>query len=285
MNDRTSYTPEEFQAAFARIYESAAAGRTPQERPKAFLLGGQPGAGKSALLKLFSGFLQYDAVTVSGDDYRQSHPRFQEILGQYGDSYVEKTQRFSSKMIEKMIEKCSAEGYNLIVEGTLRNAATPLKTGEILHGRGYEVNLAVIGTHPMVSYIGTLKRYVSMREAGSIPRETTKEQHDSTAGVIGKNIGIVYESGQMDNILIFDRDGRCLYNQKRTPQVNPRKVIEKIHGRDLGDKEVKQCLADLKYIKQCIDSGKGTVPQGVKAKSMEVKRLMEILNQFLVRER
>ena len=76
MNDRTSYTPEEFQAAIARIYESAAAGRTPQERPKAFLLGGQPGAGKSALLKLFSGFLQYDAVTVSGDDYRQSHPRF-----------------------------------------------------------------------------------------------------------------------------------------------------------------------------------------------------------------
>lgn len=44
--------------------------------PKAVLLAGQPGAGKTMLSSLMLPGLENDAVLVNGDDYRRYHPEY-----------------------------------------------------------------------------------------------------------------------------------------------------------------------------------------------------------------
>lgn len=43
-------------------------------RPHAYLLTGQPGAGKSTMAKIFTCKHQGNIAFISGDDYRKEHP-------------------------------------------------------------------------------------------------------------------------------------------------------------------------------------------------------------------
>ena len=61
------------------------------------------------------------------------------------------TQKFSPQVTERLIDKLSREKYNLIIEGTLRTSAVPLKTAELLKSRGYQVELAVLAVPPILS--------------------------------------------------------------------------------------------------------------------------------------
>ena len=111
--------------------------------PKAIILGGQPGAGKSSLITQLCVRQNKNVVVISGDDFRKEHPRFNQLYAQYGDDYVDYTQKFSSQVTERLIDELSREKYNLIIEGTLRTSAVPIRTAELLKSRGYHVELAL----------------------------------------------------------------------------------------------------------------------------------------------
>lgn len=90
--------------------------------------------------------------------------------------------------------------------------------------------------------------YETMQEAGTIPRATTKEQHDQTAGLIVENIGVVYEAKVFDNIQLYNRAGECLYNQVETPNLNPKTTMSHEHNRPLTMEESAQCKKELPVI-------------------------------------
>ena len=50
-----------------------------QESPKAVLLAGQPGAGKTILSSLILPLLGDDAALINGDDYRRYHPEYKAL--------------------------------------------------------------------------------------------------------------------------------------------------------------------------------------------------------------
>ena len=77
MNNEKNYTDKEFQKAFQQILKFYKSRYTSQENPKAFLLGGQPGAGKSALENMIN--IEDEYVSISGDDYRKFHPLYDKL--------------------------------------------------------------------------------------------------------------------------------------------------------------------------------------------------------------
>lgn len=237
MGSIKKFSDAEFQAIFDIQYKKSVAGKKSEALAKAYILGGQPGAGKSTLIQIIKEKLQQNVVVISGDDYRKSHPHFRELYAIYGDEYVNHTAIFSSRMVEKLIDSCSKQGYHLIVEGTMRNYLTPLNTGKLLMGRGYEINLAVMAVPPALSYMGTLTRYETMLEIGTIPRLTTKEWHDKVAKLIVENIGKIYETGQFENILIYNRNQECLYDYSKTPGLIPKEIMQREHKRILTMEE------------------------------------------------
>ena len=78
----SALTPEEARSVkrtVEREVELAKGRYHSQPSPRAILLAGQPGAGKTILSSLLQASLDDDAVFINGDDYRRYHPHYSEL--------------------------------------------------------------------------------------------------------------------------------------------------------------------------------------------------------------
>ena len=232
-----NYTNEELELVFQKILKMYMSSYSSSKNPKVFLLGGQPGAGKSGLENMLN--LKDEYISISGDDYREYHPRFREINLEYGKEASKYTQQWAGQITEKLIEKLAKEKYNLIIEGTLRTAQLPLKEANRFKKLGYEVELHVLAVKPEKSYLGTLLRYEEMIKQGKIPRMTPKEHHDLVVKNIGDNLEIIYNSKAFDNIKLFDRENNLLYNYKENYDINPKNILENEFNSEWKLEEIK----------------------------------------------
>ena len=196
MNNEKNYTDKEFQKAFQQILKFYKSRYTSQENPKAFLLGGQPGAGKSALENMIN--IEDEYVSISGDDYRKFHPLYDKLNKIYGKDASKYTQKWSGGMVEHLLKEARKEKWNVILEGTLRKAELPVREAKDFKENGYSVELYVVAVKPEKSYLATLQRYEEMIVRGRIPRMTPKEHHDLVVNNIGDNLEIIYNSKAFD---------------------------------------------------------------------------------------
>ena len=83
LKDLDCFTDEEFTRALARTLERLLLpkGICPVAHPDAVLLGGQSGAGKTTLHKLYRKQYENNVIIINGDEYRKSHPHFAELGG------------------------------------------------------------------------------------------------------------------------------------------------------------------------------------------------------------
>ena len=232
------YTDEELEIKFKEILGYYKSIYSPTENPKVVLLGGQPGAGKSGLENMVN--VKKNYVSISGDDYREYHPRFKEINLEYGREASKYTQQWAAEITEKLIKELRKEKYNLIIEGTLRTAELPLKEANAFKKAGYKVELNVVVVKPEKSRLGTLERYEAMLKQGKVPRMTPKEHHDLVVNNIGNNLEIIYNSKAFDNIKLFDRENNLLYNYKESPNVNPKDILNKEFNRVWKKEEIEK---------------------------------------------
>ena len=232
------YTDEELEIKFKEILEYYKSIYSPTENPKVVLLGGQPGAGKSGLENMVN--VKKNYVSISGDDYREYHPRFKEINLEYGREASKYTQQWAAEITEKLIKELRKEKYNLIIEGTLRTAELPLKEANAFKKAGYNVELNVVVVKPEKSRLGTLERYEAMLKQGKVPRMTPKEHHNLVVNNIGNNLEIIYNSKAFDNIKLFDRENNLLYNYKESPNVNPKDILNKEFNRVWKKEEIEK---------------------------------------------
>lgn len=220
------YTEKEFEETLIDIYEELVADVQPVAEPRAVLLGGQSGSGKTTIHKI-EREQNPNVVVINGDTYRTSHPQFERIRQEKGDDFVKYTQEFANSVSNALIERLSNEGYNLIIEGTLRTTEVPLASHSMLKAKGYTVELAIMATSKEASWKGTIDRYNDMRIRGIPARATTRESHDTIVKNIVPNLDKLYKMHVFDNIVIYDREERCLYDMNKTPNTNPSKILEK----------------------------------------------------------
>lgn len=233
-----NYSEEEFNNIFNEIYEELKKNKEKEEKTIAYILGGQPGAGKSKLTYMLYEKFDGNVITINGDEYRKEHPRFKELQEIYKDDYVLHTQEFASEITNKLIEKLSDEKYNLIIEGTLRTKEVPINTLKLLKNKGYdEVNLCLVQVRPEISFLGTLIRYENMKQIGTIPRSTSKDHHDLVVNKIIENLDYIYKLKVFDNIEIYNRENENLYNFKNQKNINPSDLFKNEFSRPLLNSE------------------------------------------------
>lgn len=207
------YSECEFRKRLAREIQKATfpADVGPSEQPKAILLGGQSGTGKTTLHKYYRDIFSDNIIVINGDEFRSSHPRFSKLHYAFGDKSVEFTAPWTGHMTEALVDYLSRYGYNLIIEGTLRTAEVPMKSARLLRDRGYDVSLALMTVKPEISLISCQIRYEEMRLAGTTPRATYPEHHNKIIKQIVKNFSALEESGLFDEICLFNRSQECLF--------------------------------------------------------------------------
>lgn len=235
----TDYTQDEFEFMKALNIMTLTSGLSPMNQPKAYLLGGQSGAGKTMLHSLASRETENNLVIIDGDTFRKGHPNSDLITNEYGKEDVKHTAKFAGQMVEELVEEFSDSKYNLVIEGTLRTVDVPLKTAKLLNQKGYEVELLIMAVHPILSYLGTISRY---EEAFAIKpelaRATPKEHHDLIVENLAENLEVLYKSGVFSNIRLLNRSGDTLYNQKEISEKSPGQVMNSVIEAALTQEEI-----------------------------------------------
>ena len=208
-----NYAEKDFLKALGLIVANAgkSAEISPVAHPGAVLLGGQSGAGKTTLHKVFIDRFKKNAVVINGDSYRSLHPLYREFDRKYGPESVNYTAAWAGRMTEAVIDALSDMGYNLIIEGTLRTSEVPLKTATLLRSRGYRVSLALMAVKPEISLLSCQIRYEEMRIVGTVPRATDPAHHNKIIRDIADNLAVLDESGLFDGIFLYNRARTCLF--------------------------------------------------------------------------
>lgn len=102
-----NYTDKELELVFEKILKMYKSSYSPKENPKVFLLGGQPGAGKTGLENMINAKDEY--ISISGDDFREYHPRFKKLGYEVGLNVVavkgEKSRLGTIQRYEEMIKQ------------------------------------------------------------------------------------------------------------------------------------------------------------------------------------
>lgn len=182
--------------------------------PKAILLAGQPGAGKTELSSMMALTLGGDAAFINGDDYRRYHPNYRKLFSLYGSDAVNLISPFSNTVVERMIEEFSDRHFHLVIEGTGRTVDVPRATAELLSKKGYTVELSAISVRPEISLISTLLRFYKMNESGTIPRATAAAAHDLVVQQLPGNLDILSHVSAISRLTIWNREQVLLFDSK-----------------------------------------------------------------------
>jgi predicted ABC-type ATPase len=232
---------EKFESAWRKLMKRDKP--TSQDNKTAFVLGGQPGSGKSSSAeKIKQEFLNGNCIFISSDDFKKYHPKYKEINKNFHSQVHEYTKEFVSKMVQLTMKRAAEKNYNVIVERTFKSTKTPLSTLEQLKQNGYKTGVAIIACPKELSWLSTIERYKKERQTGGDGRVVSKEAHDYAVSVLSDNAQTVYNQKQAYDIFaVYRRDANganLIYNSKTDKEFD-KKIIENV----LNDKSISRELA------------------------------------------
>lgn len=226
------YSEAEFQKALRRNIRALTRGKTISSTPKAVLLGGQSGAGKTTIHRIKQKEFQGNIIIIDGDSFCSQHPNYLALQEEYGKYSVDYTKDFAGKMVEHLIGELSKQSYHLLIEGTLRTTEVPRKTAQLLKSRGYQVSLALIATKPELSYLSTLIRYEELYAIDpNQARATPKEYHDGIVEHLVDNLRELENDKLFNRIQIYQRDRHCVYDSETDKGIAAEVLQECLFGK------------------------------------------------------
>lgn len=252
---------------------------TPQEKPLAFILGGQPASGKSKLAKEFIGKFSNDNILfVNGDIYREFHPNRQELINN-PLSYSKETQIFSNVFTENLIHEAIKNKYNIMVEGTMRNPQVPYNTAKMFKENGYEVEILAISAPSVFTELGLYNRYQEEINFQGWGRLAEIESHNSAVSGILSSLDLLYSEKSVDKIHLYSYQAEkhivsfSLQNNEWNIDNLPSNYI--IDAREI-QLQIKENISKL------IERGENTLSQisdNLKPKINEILEKLKNLNQ------
>ncbi|MBM9832782.1 zeta toxin family protein, partial [Enterococcus faecalis] len=93
------FSQDEFDLALKRTIRSLTRGKEISVNPKAILLGGQSGAGKTTIHRIKQKEFQGNIIIINGDSYCSLHPNFLALQKKYGKDNVDYTKVFAGQMV------------------------------------------------------------------------------------------------------------------------------------------------------------------------------------------
>lgn len=245
MNDE-ELVKKTFDLAWKDTLEKYRTNPTSQTVPCGYVLGGQPGAGKSFLNGLANEKCHKNIVVINGDDFRKYHPDYDEFQRRYGKNSPKYTASFAGKMTEAILNKAIEKHYNIVIEGTFRTSETPIKTLSKMKENGYRTEVMIQTCSKELSWKSCQERYYAMQKVDEIigtneARWTDKNHHDLVCENLAKNIKTVIESEKADCTEIFFRDesGR---NERIYSTGNGKYLDENLLNKKIGIEPLEKTL-------------------------------------------
>lgn len=190
----------------------------PAGRPRMILLGGQPGAGKTAVLIASQTELEQSGPTIRivGDDLRSYHPQFRAFQKQDPETASQFTQADAGRWTEKLLAAAAERQVNIVFETTMRTPENVARVIGMARAAGYEVEARAVAVNPRLSWQGNHFRFEEMLHAGDAAR--IPPQHDHDAAVAGLRVSLekLESENLVDRVQLRTRGDTILYDNERS---------------------------------------------------------------------
>lgn len=228
---------------------------TPTERPRLILLGGQPGAGKTAVLIASHAELEQSGATVRivGDDLRSYHPRFLMFQRQDPETASQFTQLDAGRWAEKLLAVATERKVNIVFETTMRTPENVARVIGMARNAGYEVEASAVAVNPRLSWQGNHFRFEEMLRLGDAARIPPKHIHDAAVDGLRTSLEKIESEQLVDRVQLSTRGGTILYdNEVRegqwSQQPGARRALEAEQSRPMDRSELQRFADDWSYV-------------------------------------
>lgn len=242
MLDKYKLSESKHEKIFNRLKLNLFLGKTPVENPQIFILGGQPGAGKSVLTKrIHDTFNDPNVVVINSDDYRTLHPQAQEIFALYDKDFAAYTDPDVRVWGKRVFDEAIAGHYNIIFEGTMR---TPMICDTIKHlqAEGYKINILALAVPEVESRISIYARYQEQLDNYPLARFTSRFSHDAAYYGMLDTLRQIEDEHLYDTINVYNRAGDIVFQTGDKDIVS---AIERERKKPLSRKDI------LRYTSLC----------------------------------
>lgn len=204
-----------------RIYASIARkirASTPQENPRAIIIGGQPGSGKGGLAEKATRELYAQGggvVVVDVDKLRARHPDNNHLMRENDREAANLTHNDASKWAKRLTNDAIAGRRNLVIDQTSKSPDTLVARTKQLKEAGYNVEFRVMAVNAETSQQRIFTRYEKEKAANEgAGRFTPKAVHDEAYIGIPESVAALEREKTVDAISVHDKHQQRFYENK-----------------------------------------------------------------------
>lgn len=227
----------------------------PAERPRLILLGGQPGAGKTAVLIASHAELEQSGSTIRivGDDLRSYHPQFPVFQRQDPETASQFTQGDAGRWTEKLLAAATERQVNVVFETTMRTPENVARVIGVAREAGYDIEVRAVAVNPRLSWQGNHYRFEEMLRAGGAARVPPQHIHDAAVDGLRTSLEKLERERLVDRVQLLTRGGTILYdnemrNREWSRAPGARQALEVEQSRPMTRVELQRFADDWSYV-------------------------------------
>jgi predicted ABC-type ATPase len=189
--------------------------------PRLYLLGGQPGSGKTALRRpIRDAVAENGLVDIDPDELKTYHPKYVEFIEEDAETASRRTRPDVAKWLLELRDAAFRKRVNLLFDAPLGAAAEPVDWASNAHAAGYEVEVHVMAVPWEVSFQAVRERfelshdlaarYEGPPESRPLPRNVREESQRANYDGLIDSVGTISRSGLIARLRITNRRGDTL---------------------------------------------------------------------------
>ena len=213
--------PDRHAAILQRILADRLSRLAPAAAPRCFLLGGQPGAGKTGLRRAIEQALgDAKPLLIDPDELREYHPDYVALVAADPDHAASRVHPDAAQWADELRAAALARGVNVIVDGTLRDAAWAVEMARQATATGYAVEVHAVAVPLEISAQGVRERFETSAAAAAtwtgpeaqrpLPRTVPEAYQRAAYDGLPVALAALSGSGLVARLRIARRDGTAV---------------------------------------------------------------------------
>lgn len=210
------------------------------ERPKAIILGGQPGSGKGGLAQAAKNELANDVVVIDPDELRNYHPSVKEFQSTNPYTWSGRTHADASQWADELRDAAVAGKKNIVFDTTLSNGPWTSELIKDLQAKGYDVEVRAVVAHKLESEHGVDSRFSGSLDQRGHGRYVPAGARDAIYDKVPASLDTI--RAQTDApIRLFTREGKEIYDSRIDARA-PGQVLTEAREARLSDPRITRDL-------------------------------------------
>lgn len=214
----------------ASVRDALFAGAVPAATACVVIVGGQPGAGKTAATLVARRELAgagEGVAYINGDELRPYHPHYEQLLAADKSTAADRTSEDVGLWVERGIREAAAAKFHAVIETTMRQPAVVARTAAMFAGAGHVVELRVLVVDPELSRLGIYQRFArSLDQSESAPRFTLARYHEEALARMPDTLDAA--APHVNVVRFVDRRGAELHEP--VPATDASAVLGRLRG-------------------------------------------------------